>query len=451
MLNKFRQFIAEKELIATDEKTIIAVSGGADSTVLTHLFHRSGLPFAIAHCNFQLRGEAADADEYFVTKLAEECSVPCYVTRFDTQHFAKTNKLSMQDAARQLRYDWLEQIRQEAECQYIATAHHLDDSIETVLFNFSKGCGIRGLHGILPKKNKLIRPLLFATKKEILAYAQAESITFREDHTNLTVKYSRNLIRLKAIPIFEQINPAFQRSASATIGRLQETEQLFNYAIGLISREVMKQQGNEWRIHREKLLSYPAPATVLFELLRPFGFNTVQVEQILQSIENQPGAMFYSPEWTLVSDRFEFIITCCENTGGVIKIIDKTQFPIHLPNGSLGLLPADTPPSRFSDDPHIAWMDADKLMYPLMLRHWQPGDVFQPLGMKGHRQKLQDYFTHQKLSRLEKDRVWLLESGGKIAWVVGMRQDEQFKVLPTTKRYLIAVFQPYNFAGEEFS
>ena len=448
MVEVFQRFIFEKKLLAPGEKTLIAASGGVDSTVLCHLFHRAGFPFEMAHCNFQLRAEASDEDEIFVKTLALHLGVKFHTTRFSTADFAKKNNLSIQVAARILRYDWLEKTRHATDSQHIATAHHLDDSIETVIFNFTKGCGIRGLHGILPKQGHLIRPILFATKQQVLEFAKQEKIAFREDASNLTVKYTRNKIRHEVVPVLQEINPAFQKSAGETIERLQEAEALYDFALQKIREEVMEETSGGWQISIEKLRSSPAPSTVLYELLSPFGFNNDQVAQILQSTENQPGKMFYSPTHRLLADRFLLILSLEENIGKVIEIAGISDSPVLLPEGRLVLKLVEQRPLVFEKNKNVAWLDFDKLTFPLKLRHWQPGDVFQPLGMGGRHQKLQDFFSNRKLTRFEKEKVWLLESGGEIAWVPGMRLDERFKVSELTKRCLVAAFQSGTFAAE---
>lgn len=436
MIVNFQKYLASQNLLATGGKTLVATSGGVDSVVLCHLFLEAGLPFAIAHCNFQLRGEASDADAVFVKKLADEFRVDFYATRFETSNFAEQNKLSTQQAARELRYKWLEETRQLADCQHIATAHHLDDSIETVFYNFTKGCGLRGLHGIPPVNGHVIRPLLFATKKDILEFAKQEEIEYREDASNLTDKYSRNLLRHLVVPVFEQINPSFQKTAGENIERLREAELLFDFALQKIMADVVDKRPDEWHIDLQKLLAYPAPTTVLFEVLKPFGFNNDQVQNILQSADNQPGSVFYA-RCPLLVDRSFLILSFGEKAGGVLEFQVMPEGAIQLPDGAQLTF---TSHSRLPDDlnagPNTAWLDAAALKLPLRLRHWQPGDVFCPLGMGGKRQKLQDFFSNNKLSRFEKDRVWLLESGGEIAWVLGWRMDERFKVTEATKNSL---------------
>jgi len=334
MIPKFLQYSASQNLLPNGTKTLIATSGGVDSVVLCHLFHQVGLPFAIAHCNFQLRSEDSDLDEAFVKKLAAQFGAPFFSTRFETEDFAEQNKLSIQEAARKLRYEWLEETRQLADCQHIATAHHLDDSIETLLYNFAKGCGLRGLHGIPPQNGHVIRPLLFATKKQILEFAEQNQITFREDASNMTDKYSRNLLRHHVIPVFEQLNPQFQRAAGENIERLREAELLMDFALAKITEDVVEKQPDEWRIHIGKLRSYPAPATVLYEILKPHGYNASQVSDILQSIDNQVGSFFYAPPTQLLLDRFYLILKLGGNTGGVVFLNEMPKTSVGLPDGS---------------------------------------------------------------------------------------------------------------------
>ncbi|MBI5916006.1 MAG: tRNA lysidine(34) synthetase TilS [Bacteroidetes bacterium] len=442
LVEAFQKFIAKEKLPGAEQRTLIAASAGVDSTVLCHLFFQSGLPFVVAHCNFQLRGAASDEDEIFVKKLAENWRTDFHSTRFDTVGFAEKNKLSIQQAARQLRYEWLEEIRQLTGCQHVATAHHLDDSIETVLYNFVKGCGLRGLHGIFPKKGHLIRPLLFATKHEILDFATTEGIAWREDESNRSDKYTRNKIRQQVVPVFEKINPAFQKTAGETIVRLREAEQLYDFALQTIAASVVEKQGKSLRIDLQKLRTCPAPATVLFEVLKPCGFNNDQVGQILQSAENQSGKFYHSPTHRLLVDRVFLVVTSGQVAEGGMKIQVASDAAIEVPGAKFRLTVAPEPPAHFPKEANLAWLDAGKLSFPLTLRHWQPGDFFCPLGMGGRRQKLQDFFSNQKLSIFDKEKTWLLESGGEIAWVVGMRLDERFKVTQQTKQYLRIDFSP---------
>ena len=436
------QFIRQNDLIASGEKTLIAASGGVDSTVLCHLYARLKLPFAIAHCNFQLRGKASDNDEAFVSGLAKSFGVKFYSQKFDTNEFAARNKLSIQEAARDLRYEWLANTMNQAGCQVIATAHHIDDSVETLFINLAKGCGLRGLHGILPKKASLVRPLLFATKAEVLGFAQREKIDFREDQSNATDKYTRNKIRHQVIPVLESINPGFIKNAGATITRIRQAVSLFDYALEAIKREIYTIDQGQHLIDIPKLLACPAPPIVLYEMLKDFGFNKSQVVQILAALDGQPGKIFETPGRKLVIDR-EFI-SIVERSGpeGARTLTSLQESPILLEGGKLSFSILDGKPANFTKDKNTAFLDYDKINFPLKLRHWQAGDTFQPFGMGGGHQKIQDFFTNQKVNRLDKGNIWLLESGGEICWVVGMRINERYKVTAFTKRCLVAVLEP---------
>ncbi|MDX1939793.1 MAG: tRNA lysidine(34) synthetase TilS [Saprospiraceae bacterium] len=440
ILDKFQSFITDNELFAEDEKILLAVSGGVDSVVLCHLFFQAKLNFGIAHCNFQLRGEASHEDELFVKNLAQQLKVPFFSTVFDTKEFAETQKISIQMAARDLRYEWLEQIRQQNDFQWIATAHHLNDSIETLFYNFAKGTGIRGLQGIPMKNNRIIRPLLFATKDEILAFAKAENIIFREDASNEEDKYARNKIRHHVIPILQEINPNFEQTAAKNLKYLREAEYLYQFSLDQIRQQVVIETDHELKINTTKLIDYQfIISTLLYEWLKPFGFNSDQIAQILEAAT---GAIFYSPTHRLTVDRTLFILQK--------QALDTSPEQFVIPSGSkkfesnVGTLTLEYKtgqPNAFTDDPFVVYLDAEKLTYPLMLRHWQAGDFFYPLGLGGSRQKLQDFFTHQKLSRFEKERVWILASGDDICWIIGLRMDERFKITPETKYYYIIRFK----------
>lgn len=439
-ITQFQSFITEKELFVSDEKVLLAVSGGVDSVVLCHLFFQAKFNFGIAHCNFQLRGEDSDADEQFAKKLAENFRVPFFSTRFETQQFAKTHKLSIQMAARDLRYEWLEKIRQSNDFQWIATAHHLNDSIETFFYNFAKGTGIRGLHGIPLKNRKIIRPLLFSTKQAILDFASAHDIAYREDASNEKDTYARNKIRHHIIPTLKALNPDFERTAAQNLQHIRAAEFLYDFAIAHLRKEIVIESENTLQIDLTKLSNYQtAASTLLFEWLKPYHFNA---DQIVQMLTAEIGALFYSTTHKLLVDRNLLIIE-------MISSISPTE---------TFLIPADThkfesnvamltfeykigQPNAFPDDLFIVYLDAEKLHFPLTLRHWRAGDVFYPLGLSGNSQKLQDFFSNNKLSRFVKDRVWILESNGAICWVVGYRIDEHFKITPQTKDYFSIQFQ----------
>ena len=452
MEKKLAYYIQQHQLIDDSDRVLVAASAGVDSSVLCHLFKKLNIDFGIAHCNFRLRGNESEADEIFIKKLAAQLCVPCYTVFFDTVQYAKTHNQSVQLAARELRYEWLWKICEEHGYQKLVTAHHLDDNIETVVFNFTKGTGIKGMRGILPKRDGLIRPMLFASKAEVMAYAETNKIAFREDSSNTTDKYTRNKIRHQVTPILESINPAFQHSAGDTIQHLREVEKLYEYALQQLRDKLLVQHkdrfGNllQWQIDIQLLLHSPAPATVLYELIQPFGFNNSHTDQILQSIDNQPGSYFYSPDFRLLVDRTHLIIEEKKEVDESYQIeYLNGQTSIDLSDGTLVLKQLESIPTVFLKNERIAFFDLSKLHWPLTIRRWLPGDSFQPLGMHGQQKKLQDFFSNKKLSRSEKEKVWIIESGGDICWIVGMRLDDRFKVTSETGHYLVVEFLPSTF------
>ncbi len=439
MLQEFLHFLEKEQLFESGDRVLLAISGGLDSVVMAQLFREAGFDFGIAHCNFQLRGQDSDDDEQFVLGLAERWGVPSFCRRFDTEEYARETGQSIQVAARVLRYSWLEEVRLGNDFTHIATAHHLNDSIETLLYNLTKGCGMRGLHGIPVKNGFVIRPILFAARNRLEQYVADNELSFREDSTNREVKYYRNKIRHNVIPALKEINPAFEQTMAENIGRFRQLEQLLDWAMRHIAQEVILSYGMPFRLSIRELDSFgPVLPTVLFELLYPYGFNSSQVQQLAESLDNV-GAIFLSRDYRLLVEREELVV----DTLPVEKGTEPPEFQIttdttglSLPGGRLVIARHQGRPAAFPPTEREVYLDAEQLQFPLMLRHWRAGDAFQPLGMNGKHQKIQDLFSNQKVSRFEKEKAWILEdAAGRICWVVGYRIDERFKVRRDSQAY----------------
>ncbi len=432
MLQQFLAYIKTQALFSSEDKILLAVSGGMDSVLMAHLFAEAGLSFGIAHCNFKLRGIESDGDADFVESLAKDTKVSFHLKNFDTQAYADQEKISIQMAARDLRYEWLESIRKENNYSYIATAHHLNDSIETVIYNFSKGCGIRGLHGISPKKDKIIRPLLFAKRAEIADNIKDNSFQFREDASNASEKYSRNFIRHQIVPKLKELNSSFEKSTQETIQKIRETEFLFQQSVEFYKKEITTIKEDSLFIDYKKLPK-EAAHTLLFEILNPMGFHGDQVKMILDQ-DHQSGVSFFTKSHILLIDRDQYIVKKNEVPKLVTLKIKASEEAVMIKDKMLIFEVLDNVPDPIPRDATIAILDFEKLSFPLQLRPWKDGDIFQPFGMNGQHQKVKDFLTNKKLSRFEKDEVHVIESDGIICWIVGLRIDERFRILENTSK-----------------
>lgn len=431
MLRKLVRHIEKEDLFYRNEKLLIAVSGGLDSVVLLHLLFKMEVDCVVAHCNFRLRGKDSDGDEVFVRQLAEKYQYPFYSTVFDTTDYAKEKSISIEMAARDLRYDWFESIRQESNCQHILTAHHADDVIETILINLARGTGIHGLTGIKAKIGHLIRPLLPFSREELKAYAIDNELEFREDYTNAQTDFVRNKIRHQIIPVLEGINPGIRKTMTENVGRFRDIESIYNKEIAGKRPSFIDQDGDRLLILIAELKKLTAPNSHLYEFLNPFGFHGRDVANIVESLDAISGKMFYSEKYQLLRDREYLVLTEREEkeTGEYElsengqTIVNKQEFECCIFERSSDF--------KFSTDSHIACFDADKLTFPLKLRKWQEGDVFHPIGMKG-RKKLSDYFIDNKFSLSDKEAAWFLVSGDDIIWLVGHRMDDRYKITKAT-------------------
>ena len=437
MLKDFVLYIKEKQLFNPSERLLLTISGGIDSVVLAELCHQAGLLFGIAHCNFQLRGEESEGDEAFVRKLAQKYSVAFHSQRFETKAFSHQNGLSTQMAARELRYKWFEKIRQEYNYNYILTAHHQDDLLETVLLNLTRGTGLAGLHGILPKNGFLVRPLLFATRDRIAHFLQQMQLTWREDSSNQTNDYLRNRLRHEVIPILQEMNPKVAVAVSELAERVRATEEIVAESMLLAAKEVIHEENDSTWISYHKLEQLSAPLERLSHWLAKYDLTYYQTKVIWESRNGQAGKQFFSTTHTLIADRNHWIITPTKKEQLLEFRLESEEGEINYPNGLLKWEVINAVENVIAEtNLNEILLDADALSFPLTLRLWQKGDWFCPLGMKGKRKKISDFLIDNKVPRNLKEKVYILETEGKIAWVVSFRPDERFKVNEKTKKYI---------------
>lgn len=435
MVEQFLKYIHNEKLFHSSQRILLAVSGGADSMLMLHLFVNAGFTVAVAHCNFGLRGRESDGDEQFVSDYCDQHNLACYTRQFNTSEFAQEEGISIEMAARDLRYEWFSGLLDRHGYDYLATAHHQDDVIETFLINLSRGSGIKGLSGIQPKSGRIIRPMLFANRAEILDYCLRMAIAYRTDSSNLDTVYKRNLVRREILPLLEEVNPAFRKNVLKTIGALHETGQLFQQRMSEIKAFVYSEDEQGAMIHIEKLLNMSPLRTVLFELIRPFGFQAEQTSDIIDSLGKASGRKFFSQAYRLVKDREYLLISPFRSKQDEVFYIEEDcktiTYPVHLTVERFDR----TKDFRFSTHSNIIDLDLEKLVFPLILRHWQAGEYFQPLGMTGLK-KLSDFFIDQKYSIPEKENTWILASGNQLVWIVGKRMDDRFKITQKTNNVL---------------
>ncbi len=432
MIDEFLSFVESKNIAIKENKTLLAVSGGIDSVVLVYLFHQLELNFGIAHCNFSLRGDESDKDEIFVKELADRLNVEFYTKKFNAAKVAESKGVSIQMAARELRYNWFEQIRAEFGYRFTTTAHHRGDTVETVLFNLSKGTGISGLHGIKVKMDNLIRPLLFASRKEIKIFAESNNILWREDSSNSSIKYSRNKIRHKVIPLLEEINPKAQDAIYATSKRVEEVELFLKPHIESVINNIVKQQDGNTLINIKLLSNVAGFGFVLAEILKPFGFNYLQSSNIASSLKGISGRLFYSQTHVVNIDRDNLIISLKEKEV-ITLLIAKGANDYSIANKTISTKTALKETYSIKRSNSIMALDKGKLKFPLEVRNWKKGDVFYPLGMKG-KKKLSDFMIDAKIPVNLKDKILVVVSDGEIAGILNHRLDDRFKITTKTQQ-----------------
>lgn len=439
LLAQFQRYVAENGLFGPGDRLLLTVSGGVDSMVMLSLCVASGYRVGVAHCNFQLRGAESDEDEKLVAAAAARLGVPCYNRRFDTAAEMERTGESMEMAARRLRYAWFAELCAAEGYTAIAVAHHADDSVETFFINLLRGTGLRGLTGISKQSGRIVRPLTFATRKEILEYAVANRIPFREDSSNRSTKYLRNKIRLGLIPRIREINPKFTALMQRNIARLTDAQQFITQAVEQVRRAAVTEEGGIATIRLERIDPAFPRNFVLYELLSSaYGFKGDVIDALCRALdEGAVGRRFYARDRVAVTDR---------GTVVVAPVADDDPCEVSIPAGaqrayggnsvlyferrSIDLVEA------FGVPPHQAQIDAAKLQWPLTLRRWREGDWFVPFGMTGGRKKVSDFLIDSKVSLPEKQRQFVLLSDGEIVWVVGRRIDDRYRLTDSTEQVL---------------
>ena len=433
MLDQFKAYINRCNLIAEGEKIILALSGGIDSMVLAGLLLKTKVEFVAAHCNFHLRGEESDGDEKFVRDYAERNGIQCFVKHFETEKYAAEQGISIEMAARDLRYAWFEELRQQLGYDKIAVAHHADDQAETFFINLLRGAGLNGLKGMKPQNGVVIRPLLWASREQIRKYAVENQILWREDHTNAESVYLRNKIRNQLLPAFDELHPEARQGLYKSLEHLAAENELYRELLQEKLGQIIEYNGDIQRIPHSAFLVQHSSFQLLFEWLRQYGFNTDQCHFIYDAIGTGVGNQYCSATHRLVIGRDELqLFEIKEDTNEEIQIEigeEEILFPVHLCFAKL----EKTPDFVIDKSPNVAQLDFNKLKFPLTLRRWRHGDRFHPLGMKGSK-LLSDFFVDQKFTEYQKQNVWLLVSADNaIVWVVGHRIDERFKTNSETK------------------
>ncbi len=433
MLDKFLKYISDNQLFDKSQKVLLAVSGGKDSMAMLHLFKATDFSFGVAHCNFKLRKEDANKDERLVQQFCENHSIPFHSTAFNTQQYAKKNKLSIQMAARELRYNWFQDIKTTNNYAIIATAHHKNDVAETMLINLTKGTGLSGLHGIKNIKG-IVRPLLCFTRGEIDEYVSGNEISYREDASNADTKYLRNAIRHKVMPELEKLNSNVAESIVQTADYISDAEEIL---FQKIEEELVKctssSDENKILFSIEKLRELKPLHTYLYYFLQPFGFNGSNIQDIVEALDSDSGKVFYSETDQLVKDREYLILTELDNTRQEQKVIHSLE---GFQNTTITFKRIGATAIDFNKPSNYAFLDLDKLTFPLIIRNWEQGDVFQPLGMTG-KKKLSDFFIDEKVDLISKQKSQVLVSSNQIVWIIGYRIDDNFKISDTTKEIVL--------------
>ena len=431
MLKTFKKHIETNLEFLNDTRLIIAISGGVDSVVLSELCKSINLDFALAHCNFNLRAEESNADEDFVSELADQLDVEVFIQNFDTQAYADEHKRSIQMAARELRYDWFAELAEQLQFDYILTAHHADDNLETFLINFTRGTGLNGLTGIPVVNDNIVRPLLPFSREVIEAHAREHSIMWREDSSNSSRKYLRNKLRHEVVPILKEINPQLLDSFQSTIENLNDTADIIEESLDAVAKRaitIIDDNGISYKISEFKKVNNPK--AYLFEMFKDYGFT--EWNDVVALLDAQSGKQVLSNSHRLIKHREHIILTEIKSENfESISILESDAKVETL----FGVLLFDEADAIFDNSNNVIYVDRDKVVFPLELRTWKEGDNFYPLGMKG-KKKISKYLKDEKLSLVDKENTWLLTSNDDVLWVVGKRADNRFRVTDETNNIL---------------
>lgn len=443
LLLQFQEHLKEHfHLQSTQTRLLLAVSGGIDSIVLTDLIYKSGFDFTIAHCNFQLRDEESERDEKFVRSLATKYNQTVLTKKFDTEKYAAQNKLSVQEAARDLRYQWFSELLTQSEkfkTQNIllVTAHNANDNIETMLMHLFRGTGIHGLTGIpeIDKERKIIRPLLFAKREAIFAYAKENNLQWVEDSSNASDKYTRNFFRLQLIPAIKEVFPHAEDNLLSNIERFKEVSILYDDSVAVIKKKLLEQKGNEFHIPVLKLQKQKALNSIIWEIIKDFDFTSVQVYEVKKLFNAENGSFINSSSHRIIKNRNWLIIAPLQTKTAQNILIEEDSEKVLFENGILKINAPNINRVKLEKDSNVACLDITEIKFPLLLRKWKQGDYFYPLGMQ-KKKKLSRFFIDQKLSLTEKEKIWVIESNKKIIWLIGYRIDDRFKITDKTRNVL---------------